>query len=97
MLSQYSGQSHSLRVAKFFLGEQFCVSKKSSIEKIFLHRRGISKFSVGFDLSHSTPNFRRGSLRCFQNFLVSKSFVDMRGGYHKFPLKVLVSEIRNLS
>ena len=57
-------------------------------------KRGISRFSIENLLSHSTEKFRRGDLLCFTKFLVSKNFMDKRGGeggreYHDFMSKFL--------
>ena len=42
--------------------------------------RGKSRFSIENLLSRSTEKLRRGTLLCFTKFLVSKKFVDKRGG-----------------
>ena len=57
-------------------------------------KRGISRFSIEIFLSHSTEKLPRGTLLCFTKFLVSKKFMDKRGGvaeYHDFPSKVFLS------
>ena len=55
-------------------------------------KRGISRFSIENFLSHSTEKLPSGTLLCFTKFLVSKKFMDKRGGgvaeYHDFPSKV---------
>ena len=43
-------------------------------------KRRISRFSVENLLSHSTKKLCRGTLLCFTKFLVSKKFMDKRGG-----------------
>ena len=54
--------------------------KISSIENsLGLERRWVSRFSVKIVLSHSAKKLRRGTLRCFRKFLVSKIFMDKRG------------------
>ena len=45
-----------------------------------MHKRGISRFSVINFLAYSTEKFRRGTLLCFRNFLVSKNVMDKKGG-----------------
>ena len=51
-----------------FLGETFCAvfHKKVPVAKKFIDKRGVgaSGFSVAFFLSHSTKNFRKGTLVC---------------------------------
>ena len=52
-----------------------------------MHKRGISRFSVGFFLSHGTENLRNGTPPCFRKFPLSKNFwVTMVGWgeYHDF-------------
>ena len=51
--------------------------------------RGISRFSIETFLSYSTEELCRGTHPCFTKLLVSKSFMDKRGGreYHDFPSK----------
>ena len=43
-------------------------------------KRRISRFSIENLLSHSTEKLRRGTLLCSTKFLVSKKFMDKRGG-----------------
>ena len=50
------------------------------VTKNFMHNRGISRFSIENLLCHSTEILRKGTLLCFTKFLVSKKFVDIRGG-----------------
>ena len=55
-----------------------------------MHNRGYHAF-VDIFLSHSTEKFRRGTLLCFKKFLVSKTFIDKKGGgreCHNFPSKI---------
>ena len=49
------------------------------ISKFFMLERAMSRFSVGFFLSRSPKKLRRGTLRCFKKFLVSKIFMQKRG------------------
>ena len=61
-----------LTVPKNFLGETFCVSKKSGIERLVAEgREGVTVLS-SFFLSHRIENYPMGSLLCFRNFLVRK-------------------------
>ena len=52
----------------------------------------VSGISVKIVLSHSTEKLRRVTLLRFTKFLVSKKFMDERGGrgreYHNFPSKI---------
>ena len=73
-----------------------CFSK-NLVSKNFVHRRGLSRFSVRNFMSHCGDKGRRGALLYFRMFLVSKDFLDIWGGYHKIPLKVLVSDYWRLS
>ena len=58
---------------------------------------GITIFRRKF-LSLSAENFRRGTLLCFRNFLVSKSVRDKRGGgYQGFRQNCFVSQYRKTS
>ena len=50
------------------------------ISKNFMPMRRISRFSIENLLSHSIKKFRRGTVLCFTKFLVSKKFMDKRGG-----------------
>ena len=43
-------------------------------------KRGISRFTIEYLLSHSTEKLRSGTFLCFTKFLVSKKFMDKRGG-----------------
>ena len=77
-----------LTVPKNFVEKPFCVSLISGIEK-FMPMRGTSRFSIENLLSHSSEKLYRGTLLCFTKFLVSKNFIDKRGGgggreYHDF-------------
>ena len=70
-----------LTVAKNFVGEPFCVSENFWYRKMLGIREGrVSRFSVNIVLSHSTERLRRGTLLCFTKFLVSKKFMDKKGG-----------------
>ncbi len=42
--------------------------------------RVISRFSTENLLPHSTDDFRRATLVCFTKFVVSKKFMDKKGG-----------------
>ena len=67
---------------KKFVGETFCVSENFWYRKILWIRRGegVSQFSIENLLSHSTGKLRRRTLLCFRKFLVSKNFMDKKGG-----------------
>ena len=55
-------------------------------------KRGISRFSIENSLSHSTEKLRRGTLLSFTKFLVSKKFMDKRGGgVSRFSVKNFLS------
>ena len=73
---------------KSFVKERFCFSENFWYRKIFWIRGGISRFSVEIFMSHSAERFRKGILLFFRKFLVSKSLMDEKGGYHVFPSKI---------
>ena len=57
--------------------------RNSGIEKFFGEkggREGVSQFSIENLLSHSTGKLRTRTLLCFRKFLVSKNFMDKKGG-----------------
>ena len=76
----------------FVLQYQKILLKQFGVKGNFGYRkknldRGLSRFSDGEFLSHSTEKFRRRTLLCFKKFLVSKSFTHKRGAsrcYRKF-------------
>ena len=68
-----------LTLPKIFVGEPFSVSLISGI-KNFMPMRGKSRFTIEKMLSHGPEKLRGGSLLCFTKFLVSKKFMDKRGG-----------------
>ncbi len=62
--------------------------RKSPVAKMFMDKRGASRFSIGNFLSHSTENYRRGLVSSFINFGYRKN-VDKSGGeYQDFPSKM---------
>ena len=71
--------------------------KNSGIEK-FQAKEGKS-FTVlsKIFLSHSAQKFRKGFLLVLRKFLVSKSFMDEKGGITIFRLKIFVSQCRKTS
>ena len=48
-------------------------------------------------MSHSAENFRKGILLFLRKLLVSKSFMDEKGGITFFRRKFLVSQCRKIS
>ena len=71
--------------------------KISDIEKNLWIRGGLSRFSVEIFMSHSAENFRKGILQFVRKFLVSKSFMDEKGGITFFRRNILVSQCRKNS
>ena len=65
---------------KFFVRETFSVSLFPGTEKVWIKEGGVSRFSVGTLLSHSTEKLHRGILLCFKKYLVAKKFMGKRGG-----------------
>ena len=74
----FSSKMFCLAVPKNFVGEPFCVSLISGVEKFYAYE-GSSRFSTENCLSHRTEKLRRGTFLCFTKFLVSKNFMDRRG------------------
>ena len=71
--------------------------KKFPVAK-FIDKRGgeVSRTSVENFLFHSFEKFRRGTLLCFTNFLVSKNVRDkIGGGHHDFPSKIFCLTVPN--
>ena len=75
LLSKISG----LTLPKIFVGNP-SVFPKFQVSKKFLPMSGISRFTIEKMLSHGPEKLRGGSLLCFTIFLVSKKFMDKRGG-----------------
>ena len=75
-------------VPENFVEEPFCVSESFGYRKIFMPKKGRSRFSTENLLSHSTEKLRMGTLRCFTKFLISKKIMDKGGEgreYQDFP------------
>ena len=72
-------QNFCLTVPKNFVGEQFSVSENFDYRKSFLHEKGISRFCVENFCLKVPKNFVSCAF-CFTKFLVSKKFMDRRGG-----------------
>ncbi len=78
-----------LTVPWFSVEELFSVSLFPGTEKVWIREGGVSRFSVGTLLSHSTEKLHRGILLCFRKYLVSKKFKEERGReYQDFPSKI---------
>ena len=83
----FLSKNFCLTVPKISVGGFFSVSLISGMEKILNKGGGVSRFSVGHFLSHSTENFCRGSLYCCKNFGCRKSSDKRWEGYQDFPSK----------
>ena len=92
-------ENFRLTVPKNFAEEPVCVSENFGYRKNFMPKRGISRFSIENLLSHSTEKLRRGTLLCFTKILVSKKFMDKRGGgeYQDFPSKIFCLTLPKIS
>ena len=75
----FSAKIFCLTVPKNFVKEPFSVSLNSGIKKFYAYEGNITIFYRNL-LSHSTEKLRRGTLLCFTKFLVSKKFMNKRGG-----------------
>ena len=73
---------------KSVVKEPFCFPEIFWYRKIFWIRGGISRFSVEIFMSHSAEKFRKGILLFFRKFVVSKSLMNEKRGYHVFPSKI---------
>ena len=65
--------------------------RKIPVAKKFMDKGGggVSSFSVGTLLSHSTKKLHRGILLCFRKYMVSKKFKEHRGREcQDFPSKI---------
>ena len=82
---------------KSFVKEPFCFPEIFWYRKKLWIRGGISRFSVEIFISHSAENFRKEILLFLRKFLVSKSFMDEKGGITFFRQKFLVSQCRKMS
>ena len=69
----------SCLIAKKIRGEPFTVSLISGIEKCYACEGYVTYFFRNF-LSRTIEKLRRGTLLCFTKFLVSKRFMEKRGG-----------------
>ena len=75
---------------KSFVKELFCFPEIFWYQKKFKDKRvrgGLSLFSVEIFMSHSAENFREGILLFLRKFLISKTFMDEKAGFHVFPSK----------
>ena len=84
-----------LTVLKHFVEKPFCVSENFWNQKILWirgrGREGVSRFSVENFLSHSTENFRRGTLLCLRKILASKNVKDERVRVSRFSVGIVLS------
>ena len=67
---------------KKFVGEPFCAlfQKITGIKKFYRERGPVTGSSAENFLSRRAEKFRRGTLLCFTEFLVSKKFMEKREG-----------------
>ena len=66
-------ETFCLTVPKVFVRIPSVFQKSKGIEK-FLHRKGVSLFSLETFLSHSAKKLRKGTILCFRNILVGKIY-----------------------
>ena len=81
-ISCKKGGYHDFLLNFFCLAVKIRCSRKFSVWKNFMHKRGeevVSPFSVDNVLFHKTEKLRRVTLLCFRKFLVLKNFMDKRG------------------
>ena len=85
---------------KSFVKEPACFPEIFWYRKNLWIRGGLSRFAVEIFMSHSAENFRKGILLFLRKFLVSKRFMDEKGGgggITFFRRKFLVSQCRKIS
>ena len=82
---------------KSFVKEPFCFPEIFWYRKKLWIRGGISRFSVEIFMFRSAENFRKEILLFLRKFLVSKRFMDKKGGITFFRRKFLVSQCRKIS
>ena len=77
----------------------FFTNINSTTDFYIFWKEGVSRFCVENFLSHSAEKIRRGTLRCFKKFRVSKNFMHKRGdwGIAILRRKFFVSQYRNSS
>ena len=86
-------QNSFVSVPNHFVEEPFCVSESFTYWKILCQRGEYHDFLLKICCLRVPKKLRRGNLLCFAKFLVSKKFMDKRGGggggreYHDFMSK----------
>ena len=83
-----------LTVPKISVGESFIAALVSGTDKVWIRRRGVSRFSVEVFLSHCAEKFRRGILYCCSSFGHQKSLDRKGGNINIFRRKFFVSQCR---
>ena len=69
------------------------VFQKTSGSEIFMDRRGVSRVSVEFFLSHIAGNFRKEPCCVvFRKNLAAKKIKEHKGGYQDLPSKFFLSD-----
>ena len=68
-----------LTMPRIFIQEPFNFFRKFRVSKKFMYKKGISRISVGYFLSHSAENLHTGTLQYFRKFRISKKFMHKRG------------------
>ena len=73
----------------FVISSKRVLTNINSITDFYTLCKRVSLFSDEKFLSRSAKKFCRGTILCFTNFLVSKKFMDKRGGegVSRFPVK----------
>ena len=76
---------------KNLVGQSFTVAIISGIEKVWIKKGGLSRFSAEVFLSHSAEKFRRGILYCCNTFGYRKSLDKRGGGVSRFSVETFLS------
>ena len=73
---------------KKFVGEPFNVSLISGIEKVYASVCYVTVFCRSFSLAEPKTLQGNPSELCVKNFQLAKKFMDKKGEYQFFPLKI---------
>ena len=79
LVSRLSVKIFFLSTESFRRGTLLCL-RQFQVSKIFMFKREISRFSIENFLSHSTNKLRNGTRLSFTKILVSRNFMNKRGG-----------------
>ena len=98
-VSQFSVEKFLSHCTKIFHWRTLWCFREIFLTKIFIHRRGPSRFCRKFFYLTAPKKLRQGTILCFRKFLVGKKFLWIRGwgAITFFRRKVFVSLYQNIS